>query len=46
MVYVKKSFNYAKNDDVSGVRYPTDLKSAGFRSQLEASRGSSHTEDL
>ena len=30
----------------SGVRCPTDVKSNGFRSQLEASRWSSHTEEL
>ena len=30
---------------IYGVRYPTDLKSAGFQSQLEASRVFSHTEE-
>ena len=32
--------------DGFGVRYPTDVKSAGFRSQLVVSRESSHTEKL
>ena len=45
-IYIKNSFVYAENDDSSGVRYPTDLKSVGFPSQLEASRVSSHTEEL
>ena len=39
----KNSFAYAKNEDSSEIRYPTDLKS---RSQLEVSRVSSHTEEL
>ena len=37
------SFTYAENDDGPGVRYPTDVKSAGFQTQLEASRVFSHT---
>ena len=51
-VYVKKrldakiSLTYADNDDGYGVRYPSDVKSAEFRSLLEASRGSSHTVEL
>ena len=32
--------------DSFGVTYSTDVKSAGFQSQLEASRLSSHTEEL
>ena len=40
---MKTSLTYAENDDASGVRCPTDVKSAGFRSQVEASRGSSNT---
>ena len=43
---VKSSFTYTKNDDYSWVRYPTDVKSADFRSQLEASHESTHTEQL
>ena len=45
-VYVKYCFTYAENDDGTGVRYPTDVKSAGFRSQLEGSHESNHTEEL
>ena len=49
-VYVKKLrkkfLQIAKNDDKSGVRYPIDVKSAGFRYRVEASRWSSHTEEL
>ena len=30
----------------SGVRYPIDVKSAGFRSELKPSRVSNHTEEL
>ena len=37
---------YAENGDVSGVSYPTEVKSTGFPSRLEASRGSSCTEEL
>ena len=44
--YAKKSFAYAKIDVVSGVRYLADFTSVGFRSQFEASRGFSHTEEL
>ena len=36
----------AESNKGSGVRYPADVISAGFRSQLEASLGSSHTEEL
>ena len=35
-----------KEGDSFGVRFPTDVKLTGFRSQLEAFRVSSHTEDL
>ena len=45
-IYIKNSFTYVENDDCSGVRYPIDIKLAGFRSQLEASCGSCHTEEL
>ena len=40
----KNCFIYDDND--SGIRCTTDVKSAGFRSQHEASRWSSHTEKL
>ena len=39
---VKISFTYAENDDGSEVGYPTWQR---LRSRLEASRGSSHTEE-
>ena len=42
----KNYFAYAENDDGSVVRYPTDVKSAGFRSQHEASCVSSHSEEF
>ena len=42
----KKSFTNAENDDGSWVRFPTDVKSADFRSQLKAFRVSSHIEAL
>ena len=50
-VYVKKylrknSFTYAEKDDSYGLRYPTDVRSAGFQSQVEAYRVSSHSEEL
>ena len=45
-IYVKTSFAYAEDDDIPAVRYPTDVKSAVFRSQLEASHVSDHTEEL
>ena len=41
-----KNPSCSRNDDVSGVRYLTDAKSPAFRFQLEASRRSSHTEEL
>ena len=44
--YRKNSFTYVEDDDKSTVRYPTGLKSVGFRSRLEVSRVSSHTEKL
>ena len=40
---LKNSYSY-ENDDVSGVKCSTDMKSPGFRSQPEASRQASHTE--
>ena len=40
--YVKNSFTNVGNDDISWVRYLTDVKSAGFLSQLEASRVSNY----
>ena len=43
--FVKNSFAYVERDDSFGVKYLTDLKLAGFRSQLEASRVSSNTEE-
>ena len=36
----------SSNDDSSGVRYPTKVKSVGFRIQLEVSRGCNHTKEL
>ena len=45
-IYVKNSFAYAENDEIFSVRHPTGVKSADFRSQLEASGVSSHTEEL
>ncbi len=46
--YIRKTkpFAYAKNDGISGVTKPTDITLAGFRSELEASHVSRHTEDL
>ena len=44
-ICVKNPFAYAENVDCSRVKYPTDVKSAGFRSRLEASRGSRYTEE-
>ena len=44
-VYLKSSFACTENDDVSGVRYPTDIKSVRFHSCLEASHRSNHTEE-
>ena len=38
-------FAYAENTDGFGVGCPNDVKSTAFRSQLEASRVSSHTEE-
>ena len=45
-IYIYNSFTYAKNDDNSRARYLIDVKPAGFQSQLEASRISSHSEEL
>ena len=39
-------FAYAEVADGCAARYPTDVKSAGFQSQLEAPRVSSHTDEL
>ena len=43
---VKNYFAYSENDDSSGVRYSTDVKSAGFWSQFEASCVSSYIDKL
>ena len=40
------SFTNTKNDDGSEVRYPTDVMLVGFRSLLEASHMSRHTEEF
>ena len=45
-IYVKNSFAYAEDDDGYRVKYPLDAKLAGFRSQLEVSRVSSHAAEL
>ena len=45
-IYARNFFIKAKNDNGSGVWCPTDVKSAGFWSQHEASCMSSHTEEL
>ena len=45
-IYTYNSFAYAEIADSSVVRYPTDIKSAGYRSQLEASSMSRHTDEL
>ena len=45
-IYVKNSFTNVGNYDSSRVRYTTDIKSAGFRSQFEASHVSIQTEQL
>ena len=37
-IYIKNHFAYAGIGDISGIRYPTDIKSAGFRSQLEGNQ--------
>ena len=42
----QKSFIHSENADSSWVRYPADVKSAGFRSQLVLSSVSSHTAEL
>ena len=42
----KNSFTKAEKDYGSGVKYPADFISDGFRSQLEESCVSSHTETL
>ena len=45
--YIRKdSFVYAENDDGSRVRYPSDVKLAGVRSQAEISRRFNLTEKL
>ena len=43
---LKNLFANAENDDGLGVRYPTAVKLAGFRFQLNASNMSSYTEEL
>ena len=46
-IYISKnSLAYAEDDDCSAVRYPTGVKSAQFRSSLDASHMSSNTEEL
>ena len=49
-IYMKdkgKKFLHSRwDDDGSRVRYPTDVKSLGFRSLLEASSGSTQTKEL
>ena len=46
IICIKNSLTYAENDDSSRVRFPTDITSIEFRSQLKASRVSSHIEEL
>ena len=46
MVYVKNPFNYHVNDDGSGERRLSDVKSLKFRSQHDASVKYSDTKDL
>ena len=43
---LKNSFTYAESDNGSEVRYPIDVKSDRFQSQLDVSCGSSYTEEL
>ena len=45
-IYLKNSFAYAKNADSSRVRYAHNIKSAGFRSNLEAFGMSSNIVEL
>ena len=45
-MYVNNSFICVENNDWSKLRYPTDVKSTVFQSQLEVSHVSSHTEVL
>ena len=46
-IYVKKnSFTNTENDDNSVIRYQINVKSTGFRSQLEVSRVFSYIEEL
>ena len=42
----KTLLNHSKKDDNLGVRYQTDVKLAGFRSQLKTSFLSSHSKEL
>ena len=44
--YTLNPIAYAKVADISAVRYPTCVKSAGFWSQLEASLVSYHSDEL
>ena len=44
--FTQKIPSFRRDDDGSGVRYPADFKSVGFRSWLEASSGYSHAEEL
>ena len=46
-IYISKnSFAYVEDDGCSVVKYPTGMKSAGFRFPLEVFRVSSHSEEL
>ena len=43
-IYVIKSYTYTENDNSSGVKCLTDVKSTRFRSKLDSSCGFSYTE--
>ena len=45
-IYALTPFSYDEVTDACVVRYPTNVKSADFRSQLEAFPVSSHTDEL
>ena len=42
-IFIKNPFTYTEKYDSSGVRYPTGVKSAGFRCQFEASVNNCNT---
>ena len=44
--YIHVKIFFGVNDESSGEWYPTEFTSVGFRSQIQASRVSSHTEEL